>query len=202
MKKETKGKLFVRRRRADGVRGSLVYQSLEPRQVLAGLPIITEFLASNSNGSVDDNGNQSDWIEIYNAGDASINLQGYSLTDDANDPDRWTFPSTNLAVGQFLVVRAATDADPTSGPDLYTGFGLSSSGEYVGLFDPAGNVVSEFGIGGADYPTQYSDVSYGVRFDGNLDQVSYFGTPTFGAPNVDPFSGVVERVHASVEAGF
>jgi hypothetical protein len=202
MKTPTNERLFARRKRASAATKSVSYQPLEPRQLLAGLPIITEFLASNSNGSVDDNGNRSDWIEIYNAGDAPINLQGYSLTDDADDPDRWTFPSTSLAVGQFLVLRAATDADPTSGADLYTGFGLSSSGEYVGLFDPAGNVVSEFGSGGSDYPTQYSDVSYGVQFDGNFDQVSYFGTPTFGAPNADPFAGFTGRVFASVDAGF
>ena len=180
----------------------LSYQPLEPRQLLAGLPIITEFLASNSNGSVDDNGAQSDWIEIYNAGDASINLEGYSLTDDVDEPDRWTFPATDLAAGQFLVVRAATDTAPTQGSDLYTGFGLSSDGEYVGLFDPAGNVVSEFGSGGSDYPVQYSDVSYGVGFSGNFDQVSYFSTPTFGAPNVDPIAGFTNRVFANVEAGF
>ena len=180
----------------------LSYQNLEPRQLLAGLPIVTEFLASNSNGIVDDNGNTSDFIEIYNAGNATINLQGYSLTDDAGEPDKWTFPSTNLAAGQFLIVRAATDTAPTQGSDLYTGFSLSSDGEYVGLFDPTGAVISEFGAGGADYPTQYSDVSYGVQFNGNLDQVSYFSTPTPGAPNTGALEGVVEQVVSSVDHGF
>ena len=170
--------------------------------MLAGLPIITEFLASNSNGSVDDNGGTSDWIEIYNAGDASVNLAGYTLTDDADNTDRWTFPSTNLAAGQFLVVRAETDAEPAQGSDLYTGFGLSAGGEYVGLYDPAGNVLSEFGAGGVDYPAQYTDVSYGVQFGGNFDQVSYFSTPTFGTANANPFAGVTSRVQADVGAGF
>ena len=190
---------FVRRNR---LRGALSYQNLEPRQLLAGLPIITEFLASNSDGIIDDNGDTSDWIEIYNAGDADINLGGYTLTDDADNPDRWTFPSTVLEQGEFLVVRAATDAAPTQGSEFFTGFGLSAGGEYVGLYDAAGDVLSEFGIGGTDYPTQYSDVSYGVEFDGNFDQVSYFSTPTPGAANTNAVAGVTERVEASVVAGF
>ena len=120
--------------------GQLSYQVLELRQLLAGLPIITEFLASNNAGLLDDNGNRSDSIEIYNAGDATINLAGYTLTDNASDHDKWTFPSVNLAAGQFLVVRAETDAEPTLGTMLYTGFGLSADGEYLGLYDPSGVV--------------------------------------------------------------
>ena len=174
----------TRRKRSPKV---LTYQHLEPRQLLAGLPIISEFLASNSDGIVDDNGDTSDWIEIYNAGDAAINLAGYTLTDDAGHPDRWTFPSTVLADGEFIVVRASTDADPSQGNELFTGFGLSSEGEYVGLYDPTGNVVSEFAADGADYPAQYSDVSYGVEFNGTFSQASYFATPTPGAANATPF---------------
>ena len=190
------------RRKQSPSNSGLCYQVLEPRQLLAGLPIVTEFLASNSDGIVDDNGGTSDWIEIYNAGDATVNLAGYTLTDTADDTDRWTFPSTNLAAGQFLVVFAATDAQPTQGSDLYTGFGLSADGEYVGLYNPAGNVVSEFAAGGTDYPAQYSDVSYGVQFGGNFNQVSYFSTPTPGAVNANPFAGVTTRVEANVDAGF
>jgi len=40
------------------------YERLEPRQLLA--PVISEFLASNTTGRVDDNGNTTDWIEIFN----------------------------------------------------------------------------------------------------------------------------------------
>ena len=192
------------RRKQAKASGQLSYQALEPRQLLAGLPIITEFvaLASYENGVVDDNGDRSDWIEIYNAGDADINLLGYTLTDDADNPDRWAFPSTVLEQGEFLVVRAATDADQTRGNELFTGFGLSSSGEYLGLYDSVGNVVSEFGAGGADYPAQFTDTSYGVRFDGNFDQVSFFATPTFGFANTNPVIGATDRVEASVAAGF
>ena len=46
---------------------------------------ITEFLASNVGKLVDEDGDSSDWIEIYNDGNNSVNLAGWYLTDDATD---------------------------------------------------------------------------------------------------------------------
>ncbi len=139
------------------------FQELEPRLTLAAQPIISEFLASNDDGLLDDNGNSSDWIEIYNAGDASVDLAGYTLTDDPSDVDKWAFPSVILAPKQHLVVFAGTDTAPGTGADLYTGFGLSSAGEYVGLYNPTGGLESEFDAGGTEYPPQFEDLSYGLR---------------------------------------
>lgn len=127
-----KNKSGAQRKRNAGTSRSLSYQPLEPRQLLAGL-VINEFLASNSSGLLDDNGNTSDWIELYNDSSQPINLAGYSLTDDPADTSKYVFPNLSLAGEAYLVVFAADDADPTSGSDLYTGFGLNSSGEYVGL---------------------------------------------------------------------
>ena len=50
-----------------------------------GRLIISEFLAVNDKGLKDSNGERSDWIEIHNAGDATIDLAGWALTDDAKD---------------------------------------------------------------------------------------------------------------------
>ena len=165
-------------------------------------PLVNEFSASNSNIIDDDNGNSSDWIEIYNAGDTAVNLAGYTLTDDAFETDKYVLPDITLLGGQYLVVFAGDDADPTSGTDLYTGFGLSSSGEYLGFFDPEGNLVSEFGADGADYPAQFTDVSYGLLADGSFDTASFFATPTPGSANINPVDGVTSRVNANVAPGF
>lgn len=143
-------------------------QRLEPRLALAAQPIVTEFLASNDDGLLDDNGNSSDWIELFNAGDQSLDLVGYTLTDDPNEIDKWAFPSVTLGAKQHLVVFAGDDTDPLNGSDLYTGFALSSGGEYLGFYDPGGAVLSEFGTGGADYPPQFEDLSYGLRSSESL----------------------------------
>jgi hypothetical protein len=181
-------------------KGKVSYAALEPRQMLA--VVINEFVASNSGGLVNDNAGRSDWIEILNTGNQTINLAGYSLTDDAGDPSKFVFPNQSLAAGQYLVVFADDDADPTSGTSLYTGFGLSSAGEYLGLYDATGTLLSEFAAGGSDYPTQISDVSYGFLNDGTFTQPSYFSSPTPGSANVNPVAEVVQRVTASVTPGF
>src|SRR5688500_10585627 len=68
---------------------ALGFERLEPRHLLAGMPVITEFLASNQGGLLDGDGNNSDWIEIYNAGDMPINLANYYLTDDQANLAGW-----------------------------------------------------------------------------------------------------------------
>ena len=164
--------------------------------------VINEFLASNSSGLVNDNANRTDWIELHNTGAQTINLAGYSLTDNPSDRSKFVFTNQFLSPGQYLVVFADQDANPTSGNNLYTGFGLSSAGEYVGLFDATGALVSEFASGGSDYPAQFPDVSYGYINDGSYSQPSYFSTPTPGSANSNPVAEVVEQVTASVTPGF
>ena len=146
-------------------------RSLEPVELLPGAaPFVNEFSASNSSSLDDDNGNSTDWIEIYNGGEDSVDLGGYSLTDDPTDITKYVIPdNTNLAGGQYLIIFAGDDADPSTGTDLYTSFGLASGGDYVGFYDPSGDLVNEFGAGGADYPQQFTDVSYGVEATSTID---------------------------------
>src|ERR1051325_8230552 len=120
---------------------------------------ITEFMASNSRTLADENGEFSDWIEIFNGGTTPVNLGGWYLTDDSSDLTKWQFPATNLNAGAFLVVFASNKDRRIAGAPLHTNFRLSTGGEYLGLVRPDGtNVVSEFA---PTFPTQAADVSYG-----------------------------------------
>ena len=60
------------------------------------VPVINEFAASNASLIDDDNGNSTDFIEIFNAGDTAVNLAGYSLTDDPDQPQKFVFSNTCL----------------------------------------------------------------------------------------------------------
>ena len=185
------------------LRNRFQFAKLEDRKLLAADFFITEFLASNDTSFVDPNGNRSDWIELHNKGTSAGNLAGYSLTDDPAVPNKFVLPSVNMQPGSYLIVFAAEDTTPGSGGGFFTGFSLKASGEYVGLYDSSGNLLSEFGAGGADYPTQYSNISYGVATSGNFDDVSYFSTPTPGTANQNPINGTIsQRVYASEAAGF
>ena len=153
----------ARRRDSGTSNGSLQYSSLEPRALLAGVPIISEFVASNNSSFDDGYGNSPDWIELHNAGDMAVDLSGYHLTDNASNVDKWTFESsTVLDPGEFLVVFASSRDEIDPSGFRHTNFKLSAGGEYVGLASPDGTILSEFGTAGADYPAQVSDISYGT----------------------------------------
>lgn len=145
-------------------RRSYQFQQLEPRMMLTGIPIITEFMASNDGTLLDGNGNSSDWIEIYNAGTSVVDLDDYGLTDNPSNTSKWQFPSRPLEPGEYLVVFASGDDTPDVAGNLHTNFKLSASGEYLGLYSPNGTVLSEFNTGGTDYPPQITDVTYGRPF--------------------------------------
>ena len=55
----------------------------------------------------DENGDHEDWIELYNAGPAPVNLGGFGLSDDPSRPLKWTLPSISLAPQSHLLVFAS-----------------------------------------------------------------------------------------------
>jgi len=84
----------------------LVYGE-DPLVEKAEYVIINEFVTSNQNGLQDEYGDYPDWIELYNADNHAVNLTGWSLTDDADQIDKWTFPDVTLEAGHYLVVFAS-----------------------------------------------------------------------------------------------
>lgn len=163
--------------------------------------VINEFLAANvsTNGLVDEDGQPSDWIELLNRGTNTVNLGGWSLTDTTDTPAEWTFPSTNLAAGHYLVVFASGKDRRLPGAPLHTNFKLSSIGNYLGLysadFPPA--VVHEYA---PQYPEQRNDISYGLD---SHNAPKYFAVQTPGGPNsASTLSGLVAPVNLSVPHGF
>ncbi len=83
---------------------SAALERLEERMLLTATPIITEFLADNTNGLVDNHGHTSDWIEIYNPNSTTLDLSGYSLTDDPNNLTKWQFPTGQTLGGNGYLV--------------------------------------------------------------------------------------------------
>ena len=100
---------------------------------------ITEFLAENSDGLRDSDGDSSDWIEIFNSGPVTVNLGGYFLTDDESALTKWPIPSLQLDAGQFLLVFASEKDRRVAGQELHTNFKLDQQGEYLGLIAPDGS---------------------------------------------------------------
>ena len=106
--------------------------------------MVNEFCASNSSVIADEKGDYEDWIELYNNGDTSIHLLGYTLSDDLNDLAKWSFSDTSLGPEAYLLIWA--DDDDEDGP-LHTNFKLASGGEAIYL-SYQGEVVDEITFGG------------------------------------------------------
>lgn len=78
--------------------------------------VINEGSNRNYSNIADENGEFPDWIELYNSGNQTISLYNYSLTDDNDEPAKWTFPNVDLEPGQYLTVFCSgKDRKPVSG---------------------------------------------------------------------------------------
>ncbi len=160
--------------------------------------VINEFLANNGANLADEDKEFSDWIEILNTSTSPANLNGYFLTDDAAQLDKWAFPSIDVAGGGYLVVFASGKNRTNNPARLHTSFSLKADGEYLALVQPDGKtLVSVFD---PVFPEQFRDISYGLDDTGT--NYLYFTKPTPGATNGAGLLSFVEDVKFSVDHGF
>ncbi len=138
--------------------------------------LINEFLASNQAANRDsESGQFSDWIELYNTTPGVVDLSGYYVTDDLDEPKKWRIPDGTLIPGAgFLLLWA--DGQNTG---LHTDFKLDKAGEQLGLHTPDGVPVDTLNFG-----AQQDDMSYG-RLGDDANQWSFFSPPSPGSVN-DP----------------
>ncbi|HKQ38067.1 MAG TPA: lamin tail domain-containing protein, partial [Verrucomicrobiae bacterium] len=161
--------------------------------------VINEILAANQTGLLDEDGGVEDWIEIYNRGTSTLDLSGWSLSDDPEDPGRWSFTSGSISPGGYVIVFASgKDRRSAGGTNrFHTNFQLANGGEFLGLYTPDSPRALASAL---EYPEQRNDHSYGYDSNGAL---RYFATPTPGSPNgISTILSVTEPVHFSVERGF
>jgi hypothetical protein len=145
-----------------------------------------------------------DWIELHNVTDEAVSLDGWFLTDKANDLTQWPFPAgTDIEPRGTLVVYASKkEAEKYGYPfvddlgKLHTNFALSQEGEYLALVRPDGLWVEH---AYDSYPTQRGLVTYGIGSDG---RVGYLTGVTRGAANTGIYEGVVDEPAFSVSRGF
>lgn len=139
---------------------------------------INEVMSSNS--TIQDNdGDFSDWIELYNYGTEAVDLTGYGLSDNENSPFKWEFPSTVILPNSYLVVWASSKDRKVAGEPLHTSYGISSGGEEVVLTDPEGTQIDSF----PDHPIP-ADFSYGRLPDG-VGSLQFFDAPTPNGQNLE-----------------
>jgi hypothetical protein len=127
-----------------------------------GAPVvINEVLSSGGSAWTDPDGGEcpehDDYVELFNRSDAAVALDGYTLSDDPDEPDRYVLPDVEIAANGYLLITA--DGDPAQGP-LHAPFKVDSDGETLTLTSPS--VITDT----IDVPALDPDVSYGRTGDG------------------------------------
>jgi gliding motility-associated-like protein len=96
---------------------------------------INEYSASNSGATLLDNtGDNSDWVELYNAGASAVNIGGWNLSNDPTKPTKYYVPSgITIAANGFIRIWCSgkgSTADAVG--HLHTNFKLTQcQGDWI-----------------------------------------------------------------------
>jgi len=155
------------------------------------LPLfVNEFMAANNTYMADENGAYSDWLEIYNGGDAPIYLGDKYLSDDPRYPSQWRMPDLSLAPGEFAWFWADDRED--TGPN-HTNFKLAAGGGSIGIYASEQDRLRPIHV--LSYGPQTADQSSGLLPDG-AGALQPLAEPTPGWSNV--LTGIDQPVLSSL----
>ncbi len=161
--------------------------------------VLNEVVATNLDGLRDEDGMTSDWVEIHNRGENAVDMGGWSLSDDSDEPGQSVLPEITLEPGDYIVVFASGKGSNASfsGPPYHTSFQLSRDGEYLGLFSEG---LPREAADEIRFPVQRAGYSYGRVPSGEW---RYSSPPTPERENgQSQVLGVTDPPHFSVERGF
>ena len=150
----------------------------------------SELMASNEITLPDGDNEYGDWVEIVNNGEESCDLRGWYLSDNAEKPRKWTFPSRTLSPGERMIVFCSgKDRD---GEELHTSFSLSKYGGGLYLSTPLGVRCDTL-----EYPALEKEQVY--RRTERGEEVSYEATPLYAntAEGLEAFIAATD-VHGDI----
>jgi hypothetical protein len=161
----------------------------EPNSIATNLPAfpplwLNEIMVSNLAAVADNAGDHDPWVELYNAGDTPIALDGYFLSDEITDLQRWAFPSgAVINAGAHQLVWLDGEANQQTAIDWHASFRISSAGGCVALarVDLGRTIL----VDALPYGPQAPDHSYGTYPEGISTDRYVFHHPTPGATNVN-----------------
>ncbi len=138
---------------------------------------INEFMADNLDYLTLDDTSSPDWIELYNGGDAEVDLTGIYVSDVLAAPTMWDLGiEGSIPAGGFLLLYA--DGETAAG---HVPFQLDKSGEEIGifLFDGSGEATT---LDAVSFPSQPENQSSARSPDGGAEWV-ITDSPTPGESN-------------------
>ena len=162
---------------------------------LSGI-FINELMAKNS-VVADEFGETDDWLELYNANDVGVLLEGLYLSDDPTDLMKWQITEPLYISPHSFALFWLDDAPGQGGNHIP--FKLASGGETVTISQMQnGNLVT---LDQITFPSLDENVSYGRETDGSSTWVN-FGEYTPNASNNGSSLHLDATVEFSIASGF
>ena len=146
--------------------------------VAPGTLLINEVVPSPKTGLRDEDGELSDWVELYNAGEQDIPLGNLALSDDAQKPIKWSFPKDAIlpAGGYYIVFCSGKDKVEEGTRYPHTNFSINNEEETLVLSTLSGELVDRVTVTGVS-----KDMSFGRDPETLNWKIYTLATP--GAPN-------------------
>jgi gliding motility-associated-like protein len=145
---------------------------------------------SNNSNLLDNYGEASDWVELYNNFTSTVSLNGYYLSNDRTNLKKWQFPSTfTMALGGYAVVwmSGRNEAKTQNGlQHLHTNFKIDQcKNQWIILTAPNGVVRDSI------FVQRTKENHTRGRILGEYSTLGVTGwrvytSPTFSAPNNVP----------------
>ena len=96
----------------------------------------------------------SDWIELYNFSDKTVNLGEYYLSDDKDDLHKCRLPSVELLPGSYYVIHSR--CEETTEGEACLNFGIKAQGETLYLSNQKQGVIDVINVPKMDTNTTWS----------------------------------------------
>ena len=114
--------------------------------------VINEFSASNFDSHLDNYGEYEDWVELYNTTNSDVDLNGWYLSDKANNATKWQFPSSFIVSANSVAIVYCSGLDELVGGYAHTNFKVTQTkfNEVFMLSDASGTLIDSISV----VPTQ------------------------------------------------
>lgn len=149
---------------------------LATRTGTAGAVVLNEVMAKNTVTLPDGDGTYPDYVEVLNRSDEPVDLRGYGLTDNSDEPLKWRFPALTLAPGETALVFASGKGHSADPDELHAPFRINRSSDTVFLSTPDGVLTDQVEINGLAADTAL------LRSEDGLWSA---GSPSPGQPNTE-----------------
>ena len=153
----------------------------------AGLHI-NELMLKNTVSLIDEDGDRSDWVELWNNSNETIRLSDFYLSDEEADLLKWQLPEAEIGAGEYVIVYL-----DSKDREYHTSFNLGEN-ETLYLTDMANFCYEEL-----YFPDEgrLDNISYGLKEGSWL----YFGKSTPGKENTSHGSEDLSNVEKLDKTG-